>query len=162
MAIFNDKIISAKFLDYPNNMLIELLYREGDVVTPYILEVDFTNQDFSDMLKDITLEDIENTTIALRKSESAKFEKMINAEVDRRLAETENIRIADPKDNFTGKSLLDLIESKNMDNDFVFGLKIAVLEDNDISGSKDKLLKLSIRKSKSVIELLKVYLSVKE
>ena len=86
MAIFSEKIVSAKFLDSPNNMIIEVLYQEDDSVIPYVLEVDFTNQDFNDLLQEVTLEEIEKSTQATLKAESDVFEKMINDEIERRWA----------------------------------------------------------------------------
>jgi len=84
MAIFSDKIISSKFIDPPNNMLIELLYREDDAIIPYIIEVDFTSKDFNDLLLEVTLEEIENNTVRELKVEKKAFDSIIENEVDRR------------------------------------------------------------------------------
>lgn len=207
MAIFSEKIVSAKFIDSPNNMVIEVLYQEDDAVIPYILEVDFTNNDFNDLLTEITLDEIEENTKQILKSESQVFEKMINDEIDRRWAlEEEKIKKAysdvdsyakktyndldryaeqeklkkfeEVQNEFSelrkklhekyndnenkipeinGKDLLDIINQRDKDDDFVFNLKVSILEDSEIVKSKDKSLKLSIRKSKSIWELFKIY-----
>ena len=174
MAIFSNKIVTAKFIDSPNNMVIELLYQEDDNVIPYNLEVDFTNQDFNDLLEEITLDEIEKNTQDILRTEAEVFNKIINDEIERRW----NIQSEKLKTEFSelrgklqekfvgnefkssevnGKDLLDIINSKDKDDDFVFNLKVSILEDPEIGKSKDKSLKLSIRKSKSIWELLKLY-----
>lgn len=220
MAIFSNKIVSAKFIDPPNNMVIELLYREDDSVIPYVLEVDFTNDEFNELLEEITLDEIEKTTKDLLKSEYEAFEKIINDEINKRWnLESEKLKKAyddvdayadlkhrevdqkyreldeyaeeqklkkfeevqeefkqlrknlqekftSQKDlslkDFKGKDLVSIIESNDNDNDFVFNMKIAILEDEIIAKSKDKSVKLSIRKAKTVWQLLKIYAEIKE
>ena len=81
MAIFSNKVVSAKFIDRPNNMLIEVLYEDNDQIIPYTLEVDFTSNDFNDLLAEVTLEEIEENTLQSAKLESQHFEKMITEEI---------------------------------------------------------------------------------
>jgi len=243
MAIFSGKVVSATFADFPTNTLIEVLYQEEDVVTAYVLEVDFTQSDFNDLLQDITLEEIEAATQTIVKAEANIFNRAINEEIERRwtlesekikeaymevegyrektfmevegyrektlkeaqdeirkiyaevdkyaenekakkltevdkyaenekakkLTEVEEERairlktlqekynLVSSSENITPKDLLNKIESWNNDTDFVFNTKIAILEDPIISKTKDKELKLSIRKAKSVFELLSIY-----
>ena len=299
MAIFSGKVVSATFMDFPTNTVIEVLYREETELTSYILEVDFTQSDFNDLLQDITLEEIEAATQAVIKAEGDVFNRLVNEEIERRWAleqdkvkaayddaeayaqkvigvEYEKINseyqklekasgeinseyqklekatdqvngaydaIADEwkkiyeqwekvdkasgeinqeyqklerasgeinqeyqkleleykkvdtyaelekskkfkevqeefqkaredlqtKFNLTpgstkldGKDVFAAIDQNNQDNDFVFNLKVSILEDPVIAKSRDKKLKLAIRKSKSVLDLLKIYAGVKE
>jgi hypothetical protein len=186
MAIFSEKVISAKFIDPPNNMLVEVLYREGDVTVPYVLEVDFTQQDFKELLKEISLNEIESITIKEQELKYNAFNRIIEAEVNRRWQlESEKVKKAYDEvdqyagtmksdlakeyrdqfmspsnfsiDNITSKEIFNHIIKKNEDKDFVFDLKVGILEDADITKSKDKDLKLAIRKAKSVFELIKLY-----
>ena len=60
MAIFTDKIVTASFLDYPQNTLVEVIYKEGDQNTAYVMEVDFTQDDFKALLQELTLDEIES------------------------------------------------------------------------------------------------------
>ena len=265
MAIFTDKIISTKFIDPPNNMLIELLYRENDSVIPYIIEVDFTSKDFNDLLLEVTLEEIEKNTIEELKAEQQVFESIIQRQIETRWSmEQDKIKAAyDEAESYaqkviereyeqintqhdviadewkkiydqwdkinteyqklekasgeinteyqrldkeyekvnlyaevekgkkfqevqeefqkareelqlkfnsqslsmgevTGKEIFATIDKNNQDDDFVFNLKVSILEDPIIVKSRDKKLKLTIRKSKSVLELLKIYAEAKE
>lgn len=203
MAIFSGKVVSATFLDFPTNTLIEVLYQEENGLVPYAIEVDFTQSDFNDLLQDITLEEIEAATQTIVKAEAYTFNRAINEEIDRRcneeienrwakesekikeaynqldeyaedqklkkLSEVEQERadalkslqekynLVSSSENITPKDLLNKIESWNDDTDFLFNTKIAILEDPIISKSRDKELKLSIRKAKSVFELLGIY-----
>jgi hypothetical protein len=199
MAIFSGKVVSAKFIDPPNNMMIELLYQEGDVVVPYVLEVDFTQQDFNDLIKEISLDDIQNNTKNQLEAQRKEIFSAIDAEIERRwaleelkikeayqkadlYAETEKVKkLEEVQEEFknlrnnlsakfttetttnklTPKELFHQLFSMDQDQDFVFNLKISILEDPDIAKSKDKDLKLSIRKAKTVTELLKIYCSNK-
>lgn len=258
MAVFSNNIVATKFIDPPNNMMIELLYREGDAVIPYVLEVDFTSDDFNSLLEEVTLEEIEKNTSEGLKAEKQAFDSIIQQEIDRRWEEEqtkvkaayddaenyaqkviereydklsaewqkiyeqwENIdkeykkvdayakeeykkvdiyagkeyekvdtyaeiektkkfqevqeefqkvredlqsrfNITPSSDQLDGRRLFIAIDQNNEDNDFVFNLKVAILEDPLIAKSKDKRLKLAIRKCKSVLELLKIYAEAKE
>jgi hypothetical protein len=191
MAIFSGAIVSSKFIDSPNNTLIEVLYREGDAVTPYVLHVDFTSEDFNDLLQEVTLDEIEAETNKQLTVEKDAFYSIIEAEIDRRWAEeSKKIKMAyDDVDEYTeekqeavrdklkslqegftkgesrelkvtGAKLVNIIQTTD-DKDFIFDMKVAILEDPDIAKSKDKTMKMSIRKAKAAIELLKIYTSQK-
>jgi predicted nucleic acid-binding Zn-ribbon protein len=74
-------------------MLIEVLYREGDVAIPYVLEVDFTQQDFNDLLKEISLDEIQSVTRKELEVQSKAFENIILTEIDRRwVVEIEKVK----------------------------------------------------------------------
>lgn len=156
MAIFSEKVISAKFIDPPNNMLIEVLYREGDIVTPYVLEVDFTQQDFNDLLSEISLDEIQETTRKELNAQAKFFYDIIEKEVDQRL-KVESEKFNNKPNDLSGKEIFNYILKKDNDKEFLFDFKIGILEDPDILKSNNKNLKLSIRKSKSVLELIKLY-----
>jgi hypothetical protein len=190
MAIFSEKVQSAKFIDSPTNTLIEILYKEGDDTIPYIVEVDFTQNDFQELMQEISLDEIEENTKTLLEQEGKFFESAISAEMDRRWAlehikadkiikertkelelkfdetthELQSMFNSEEKENsnskFTGKDLIDIINGPE-DKDFIFNTKIAILEDPEIVKSKDKELKLKIRKSKTIAELLNIYTSTK-
>jgi hypothetical protein len=191
MAIFSGAIVSSKFIDSPNNTLIEVLYREGDAVTPYVLHVDFTSEDFNDLLQEVTLDEIEAETNKQLTVEKDAFYSIIEAEIDRRWAEeSKKIKMAyDDVDEYTeekqeavrdklkslqegftkgesrelkvtGAKLVNIIQTTD-DKDFIFDMKVAILEDPDIAKSKDKTMKMSLRKAKTAIELLKIYTSQK-
>ena len=201
MAIFSDKVVTAKFLDYPNNMIIEILYEETGKLVPYQMEVDFTSDDFNDLLKEITLEEIEknseeevnlaakvfNDAVIQKVNELWELEaekiKKAYEEIDRyqddrtkkAYEEVDNYKDTMKSDlaskyqseflsnrtlgieDMSPKDIFNYLTKRNEDNDFVFNFKVGILEDPLIGKSKDKALKLSIRKSKTLFELLKFY-----
>ena len=186
MAIFSDKVVTAKFLDYPNNMIIEILYEESGKLVPYQMEVDFTSDDFNDLLKEITLEEMEKNSqeevnLAAKVFNDAVIEKVnelwaLEAEkIKKAYEEIDNYQDTMKSDlakkyqseflnnrvisieDMSPKDIFNYLTQKNEDNDFVFNFKVGVLEDPVIGKSKDKSLKLSIRKSKTLFELLKFY-----
>ena len=61
----------------------------------------------------------------------------------------------------SASELISILHEKNTDNDFVFNTKIAILEDPNIAKTKDKSLKLAIRKAKTLQELIGTYTSLK-
>ena len=159
MAIFTDKIVTASFLDYPQNTLVEVIYNEGDQNIAYTLEVDFTQDDFKALLQEVTLEEIEKATKQVIRTEAAFFKNIINDEVKRKWVEEKENLEAKP---LTASEFLSVLFNKNEDKDFVFNMKIAILELPEINKSKDKKLKLDIRKAKTTSELMKAYLNSKD
>ena len=97
MAIFTDKVVTAQFVDPPNNMIIEVLYKEPDQdgLIPHVLEVDFTQDDFNDLLKEITLEEIQKETEKRINQEKNFLQDAIANEIEARwAAEAEKIKAA--------------------------------------------------------------------
>jgi len=157
MAIFTNKIVSAAFHD-KEKTTVEIVYEENDQMVSYILEVDFTQDAFNDLLKEVTLDEIEEATIKQNKAQSKFFNDIINKEIDSRwAAEKENLKTKAENKKLTGKKVIDALLSQDEDNDFVFNMKISILEDPIVANSKDKELKMSIRKAKTALELLRIY-----
>lgn len=203
MAIFTDKIVTASFLDYPQNTLVEVIYKEGDQNTSYVMEVDFTQDDFKALLQELTLDEIETNTKTTVDIEKKFFVDAVEGEIERRWAlESEKVKKAYAEvetylDNerkkaylnaeqytaeekqkiseelqakfnsssdlvkITPKNVLDYFNSNYNNKDAVFNTKIAVLEDPIIATSKDKALKMKIRKAKTIFEILEVYSALK-
>jgi|TARA_B100001093_G_scaffold504690_1_gene560874 hypothetical protein len=64
MALFSNKIETAKFVDRKEKT-IEVLYKqtpESETLSTYILELDYSNQDFLDLLDELTIEEIQDNT----------------------------------------------------------------------------------------------------
>lgn len=186
MAIFSGHVVTAKFIDTPNNMTIEVLYEEEGGLVPYIVDVDFTQDDFTDLLKEISLEEIEQITkdeITTRANNYHAFlaeqvDKLWEAEADKVRAAYEAVdeREAKIKSNIaeelrgevmserkTGiedmepKDIFYFLQSKNVDFDFVFNTKVAILEVPQIAQLRDKDIKLRLRKAKSFFELMQIF-----
>jgi len=74
MARFSNKIESLKYADRQHKS-IEILYKNGEEIYPYYIEVDYNNQDFLDLLEEYSVEDIEDQT-------AAYYEKLITNKND--------------------------------------------------------------------------------
>ena len=64
MALFSNKIETAKFVDRKEKT-IEVLYKqnpESETLSAYIVELDYNNQDFLDLLNELTIEEIQDNT----------------------------------------------------------------------------------------------------
>ena len=61
MARFSNKIESLKYADRQHKS-IEILYKNGEEIYPYYIEVDYNNQDFLDLLEEYSIEDVEDQT----------------------------------------------------------------------------------------------------
>ena len=158
MALFSGKILSAKFINN-SNTIIEVLYKENDEIIPYVLDVDFRQEAFKELIREVTLEDIEKTTKEIRFNEIKAINDSINDEINKRLESNSKTKL--DLNEISAGDLFNLINDKNKDSDFIFGVKISILDDARVLGSKDKSLKLNIRKSKTLIELLNIYTSLK-
>lgn len=154
MAIFSGKIVSAKFINNLNSV-IEILYTEGDSIITHIVDVDYNNQDFKDLLDEYTLEKIELETKEIRQQEIAAFNAIIEARVNQKLQNGENEK------QFTFKDFFAFIQDNSADTDLIFEFKVAILEDEQVVAIKDKELKAKIRKSKNFYELLSIYGDIK-
>jgi len=244
MAEFTGNIHNVTFIDYPKNTLLEILYKNPDDdhvgFTPWHMEVDFTNDDFKDLLQEWSLDKIERTTKDSLRAERSEFDAMIDKHIQDKWEKEEEPKLraaydavdeyakkqyemleqagrqiykeadeykekeqkkvlteaeeyaekqknkkyqevqeefkayrrelqgryqdvtdATTLDEMTGKDLFDIVVSKGTDNDFIFAIKVAILEDPIIAKSKDKALKLSIRKSKNLWDLFKLYFDAK-
>jgi hypothetical protein len=154
MAIFSNKIISAKFINNLNS-IVEVLYTEGENIIPFIIEVDYTNEDFKSLLEEYPLEKIELETQEIRKKEVETFNSLVEARVNQKLQNGENEK------QFTTKDMFSFMEQNATDTDFIFEFKVSVLEDEQVAAIKDKTLKAKIRKSKNFYELLSIYGDIK-
>lgn len=154
MAIFSKKIVGAKFIN-SDNTVIEVLYAEGDNIIPFILEVDYSNNDFKDLIDEYTLEQIETNTKEIREQQKKVFEEIIEARVNQIVKNNENEKV------FTSSDIFKFLDEKSSDPDFIFDFKIAMLDSELISNLEDKKLKVKIRKSKSLFELLSIYGDIK-
>ncbi len=61
MARFSNKIESLRYVDRQHKT-IEILYKSGESINSYYIEVDYNNQDFLDLLEEYSIEDVEDQT----------------------------------------------------------------------------------------------------
>ena len=79
MARFSNKIESLRYADREHKS-IEILYKNGESINSYYIEVDYNNQDFLDLLEEYSVEDIEDQTIAYYEKLNANKNEIIISE----------------------------------------------------------------------------------
>ena len=143
--VFTNKIKSARFINPPENSVIELLYGEANELTAFHLEVNYSNQEFLDFIEEWPLEKIEKAA-----REAAVKRAKLKEDYDKQIIENylQNSDIG-------CKEVFNYINENNRDKTAVFDLKLSVLENN--MDLKDKNLKLRIRKAKTILDLLQIY-----
>ena len=143
--VFTNKIKSARFINPPENSVIELLYGEANELTAFHLEVNYSNQEFMDFIEEWPLEKIEKAA-----REAAKERAKLKEDYDKQIIEN-YLQNAD----IGCKEVFNYINENNKDRTAVFDLKLSVLEHS--MDLKDKKLKLRIRKAKTILDLLQIY-----
>ena len=143
--VFTNKIKSARFINPPENSVIELLYGEANELTAFHLEVNYSNQEFMDFIEEWPLEKIEKAA-----REAAKERAKLKEDYDKQIIEN-YLQNAD----IGCKEVFNYINENNKDKTAVFDLKLSVLEHS--MDLKDKKLKLRIRKAKTILDLLQIY-----
>ena len=146
--IFTGKIKSAQFVNPPENSIIELLYGEGNELTAFHLDINYSNQEFLDFIEEWPLEKIEKAA-----REAAKERAKLKEDYDKQIIENylQNAKTTD----IGCKDIFNYINENNKDRTAVFDLKLSVLEHS--MDLKDKKLKLRIRKAKTILDLLQIY-----
>ena len=97
MALFSNKIESVKFVDYKEKT-IEVLYKQNpdsEILSHYILELNYDDQNFLDLLEEISIEEIQDCTrdyyqsiennrnLVIHQAAKAMFDEwIINAQAD--------------------------------------------------------------------------------
>ena len=135
--VFSGKIQSAMFVNPPQNSTIELLYGEGNELTAFHLNVDYSSDEFLAFIDEWPLEKIEQTARENARTLAIEIQKQ-------RWSST-----------IDSKKIIDYINKNNNSNTDVFDMKLIILE--TIVSLKDKSLKLRIRKAKTILDLLQIY-----
>jgi len=137
--VFSGKIQSAMFVNPPQNSVIELLYGEGNELTAFHLDVNYSSDEFLAFTDEWPLEKIEKDARENARRLAVEIQnqqKVIDAPID-------------------SKKIIDYIIKNNNNNADVFDMKLMILE--NIVSLKNKSLKLRIRKAKTMLDLLQIY-----
>ena len=137
--VFTVRIQSAMFVNPPQNSVIELLYGEGNELTAFHLDVNYSSDEFLAFTDEWPLEKIEKDARENARRLAVEIQnqqKVIDAPID-------------------SKKIIDYIIKNNNNNADVFDMKLMILE--NIVSLKNKSLKLRIRKAKTMLDLLQIY-----
>ena len=148
MAIFSNKIVTAKFLDH-SNTIIEIIYKEGEEEIAFAMEVDFSNPDFQDLLEEIDLEELEISTYNQRKKLREAKKANLEARVEERIDERQKAASIISMDE-----IVDELFEKKDDINFLFKFKVELFKKDVIKNSNSEEIKKEIRKSKNIFDVL--------
>ena len=227
MARFSNKIESLRYADRKHKT-IEILYKNGESVNSYYIEVDYNNQDFLDLLKEYSIEDVEDQTKAYYDNISARkkvvvqswieqaqavldkqdkeryelFEKykeeqlrILKIEVENRLLDADKYKEKQQEyldqqveqrykeaENYIETQKSDLLSKFNTpisssvqytpekvakymidnfeDEDMVFKTKLEIFNLPEVKNSKDREMKMKVRKAKTIPEIFAAYYDI--
>jgi len=231
MARFSNKIESLKYADREHKT-IEILYKNGESINSYYIEVDYNNQDFLDLLKEYSIEDIEDQTKAyyddittrkqvvvqswidqaqavLDKQDKERYElfekykkeqlRILEIEVENRLLDADKYKerqqeyldqqveqrykeaelyIETQKNqvrsdllskfntptptaiSYTPEKVAKYMIDNFKDEDTVFKTKLQIFNLPEVKNSKDREMKMKVRKAKTVPEIFAAYYDI--
>lgn len=162
MTSFNNKISTVRFTNEEHDT-IEVVYDQSindtpDFVTHY-LEVDFSHPDFLSLEESgWDLERIQKFTISYNQQQGEAWREIVKfhaAEDVKGIKEDFNNKIENMKEEVVKSSaIIKAVISNNDDEETVFKAKLEIFELDAVKSLKDRNKKMSIRKSKSLLELL--------
>tara|TARA_X000000368_G_scaffold145218_1_gene114571 strand:- start:34 stop:525 length:492 start_codon:yes stop_codon:yes gene_type:complete len=159
--ITKDNFITASFIDNERKNIEILLKDEtNQKVISHIVEYDEKYPVCQELLKIITLDQLHENTYQKKKDERKDFESMI-----KRVAQKEGLlkRIIEGVDSDFFKLMMDfLLSNKKEHIDRLFNFKIFLFEKDIVKNCKDESKKTAIRKSKTPLEALKIFISIWE
>ena len=156
MAIFSNKIIDVYYTDSSLSNVTVLYNYEKDgetLVGEYRLLVDETEEQFKDLMKEVTYQDIEINTMALHRKYDQQMTSIINDE-------TKRIARREVREEFFGldygdfETIFQYDSSKHADELFKCKMYLFSL---DIVKNGSKTFRTKIRKAENMLELCKLF-----
>ena len=220
MARFSNKIESLRYADRQHKT-IEILYKNGESINSYYIEVDYNNQDFLDLLKEYSIEDIEDQTkayydkinarkqntirswiehaqAALDKQDKERYElfekykeeqlrileidadkykekqqEYLDQQVEQRYKEADlyietqksdllnKFKTSTPTTiSYTPEKVAKYMIDNFTDEDTVFKTKLEIFNLPEVKNSKDREMKMKVRKAKTIPEIFAAYYDI--
>ena len=156
-----ENFITAQFIDNERK-IIEVLLKsdDGTKVNPYILEYDVDNSICQELLKLCSLDQLHENTYIKKAEERKAYISQV-----KRIAEKEGLIdqiIEEVNPKFISLMMDFLLSDKKEHIDRLFNFKIHLFEQNIVKNCKDQSKKTAIRKSKTPLEALKIFIQLWE
>ncbi len=153
--------ITAHYIDNERKTIEVILKDEEETkVYPYILEYNPDNPICKELLKVCSLDELHENTWEKKKVERKDFESMV-----KRVAQKDGLlkKIIESVDSEFMTLMMDfLLSGKQEHIDRLFNFKIFLFEKDIVKTCKDEDLKTAIRKSKTPLEALKIFIQIWE
>lgn len=148
MAIFTGKIIEAYFANSENSA-VEVIYNDGDKAINHYLTVDYTSQDFKDLIAEYDTDKISEATIARNRRYAKQLSEMVNEGIAAKTDVKEKISV----DDFV-KKLLAYDPTDDESREIFFTMKVQIFEMQKVKDSGDNQIKENLRNAKTPLELI--------
>ena len=160
--MFNEEnFITANFIDNERKTIEVLLKSDdGTAVNPYILEYDVDNSICQELLKLCSLDQLHENTYSKKQEERKVFVNQVKTIAQKEGLIKHIIEEVNPK--FIELMMDFLLSNKKEHIDRLFNFKIYLFEQDIVKNCKDQSLKSSIRKAKTPLEALKIYIQLWE
>ena len=141
--VFSGKIQSAMFVNPPQNSVIELLYGEGNELTAFHLDVNYSSDEFLAFTDEWPLEKVEQTARDNARKLFVERDKFV---ADAMLADFSPLVF---------KRLIGYLLDNNDDSEVLFDTKIVLL--SYIASTATREHKMKLRKAKTISQLFSIY-----
>ena len=156
-----ENFITAHFIDNERKNIEVLLKSEDETaVNPYILEYDVDNPICQELLKLCSLDQLHENTYTKKQEERKVFVNQVKKIAQKEGLIKHIIEEVNPK--FIELMMDFLLSNKKEHIDRLFNFKIYLFEQDIVKNCKDQSLKSSIRKAKTPLEALKIYIQLWE
>ena len=156
-----ENFITAHFIDNERKNIEVLLKSEDETaVNPYILEYDVDNPICQELLKLCSLDQLHENTYTKKQEERKVFVNQVKTIAQKEGLIKHIIEEVNPK--FIELMMDFLLSNKKEHIDRLFNFKIYLFEQDIVKNCKDQSLKSSIRKAKTPLEALKIYIQLWE
>jgi|TARA_B100001245_G_scaffold95889_1_gene69621 hypothetical protein len=157
----NENFITANFIDNERkNIEVLLKSDDGTAVNPYILEYNVNNTICQELLKLCSLDQLHENTHSKKQEERKAYISQV-----RKIAKKEGLIdqiIEEVNPKFIELMMDFLLSNKKEHIDRLFNFKIYLFEQDIVKNCKDQSKKTAIRKSKTPLEALKIYIELWE
>lgn len=151
MAIFSGKIIEAYFTNSENDT-VEVIYNDGTRAVNHYLNVNFSDDDFKDLISEYDTDKIAEATIQRNRKYAQQLSDMVDAGIKVK---------TDVKAQISVEELVNKLLVFDRDDDeakeILHTLKLQVFEQQKVKDSNNDELKSRLRSARTPVELLSVY-----
>ena len=161
MAIFSNKIVNVYYTD-ENLSNVTILYnyeKDGEtLVSEYHLVVDETEAQFQDLMKEVTYQDIETSTIEMHTAHRKELQDIIDEEVKKLSVN----QVLQEHATISDKHFQVIFEyDPNIHTDELFKAKMYLFT-LDMVKNGSKTFRTKVRKAEDILELCKLFSAEKQ
>ena len=150
----NHSLITAYFMNDDRNIVQTEWGENGtEKIRSYIFHATEDNHWWNELLKYISIDEIQENTFTRIKTERAEFENLVMS-----IANSEGLNAAALKGN--ANDAIDFIAdwiTADYNDEQIFKIKLRLFEQDRVKQSKDTAKKSAMRKAKTVMEILEAY-----